>query len=369
MLDFRQNLIDLIILNSNNNFERNQDPWFISSDFKIRAKINYDNFKDRFLIKRFGKYYTSKFTVANVLKRIMAMSEDLDHYEILYNLLDDQKSKDTLLEITLLKILGQQHVRLSIENPQYEAVHRATERCLITKDSRKIENFNDWKLNEYDLTSLGYSARIHYTQMGVVTTFGVEQYALSREDIVVHDGDIVLDCGGCWGDTALYFSTKAVGTTVYSFEFIPSNIKLFNENVTLNQNCNITLISHPVWKDSQSTFYIEDKGPASAILEVPLGSNDVPVTTMSIDDLVKTRQLIKVDFIKMDIEGAEPFAIEGAIETLRRFRPKLAIAIYHCPEDFSRIALFLKSLNLGYKFYLGHFTPHGAETILFAKAD
>jgi hypothetical protein len=68
----------------------------------------------------------------------------------------------------------------------------------------------------------------------------------------------------------------------------------------------------------------------------------------------------------MDIEGAEPFALRGAEQTLRKYKPNLAIAIYHSLSDFVKIPEYLSSLGLGYKFYLGHFTIHEEETILYA---
>ena len=69
--------------------------------------------------------------------------------------------------------------------------------------------------------------------------------------------------------------------------------------------------------------------------------------------------------IKTDIEGAEPFALRGAEETLRKFKPKLAISIYHSMDDFVNIVKQINELNLGYQFYLGHYTIFGSETILF----
>lgn len=69
----------------------------------------------------------------------------------------------------------------------------------------------------------------------------------------------------------------------------------------------------------------------------------------------------------MDIEGAEPFALQGAIETIKKHKPKLAIAIYHSMDDFTNIPKWILDLNLGYEIYLGHYTIHAEETICFAK--
>ena len=68
----------------------------------------------------------------------------------------------------------------------------------------------------------------------------------------------------------------------------------------------------------------------------------------------------------MDIEGAEQKALQGAVETLKRFKPDLAISIYHSLKDYSEIALWIDSLQLGYKFHVRHFTIHLEETVLFA---
>ena len=88
--------------------------------------------------------------------------------------------------------------------------------------------------------------------------------------------------------------------------------------------------------------------------------------TISIDDFVIERKLSRVDFIKMDIEGAELCALKGAERTIRAFKPKLAISLYHRDTDFTEIPDHLNKLGLGYKFFLDHFTVHGEETILFA---
>jgi hypothetical protein len=69
----------------------------------------------------------------------------------------------------------------------------------------------------------------------------------------------------------------------------------------------------------------------------------------------------------MDIEGSEPAALRGAEKIIRRDRPKLAIAIYHGWDDFANIPEWISNLGIDYAFYLGHYTIHAEETILFAK--
>jgi hypothetical protein len=70
--------------------------------------------------------------------------------------------------------------------------------------------------------------------------------------------------------------------------------------------------------------------------------------------------LDRIDFIKLDIEGAELQALKGAEQTLRRHRPRLVIALYHDARDWADIPTYLDGLGLGYCFSLGHFhsSPH-----------
>ena len=71
----------------------------------------------------------------------------------------------------------------------------------------------------------------------------------------------------------------------------------------------------------------------------------------------------------MDIEGAEQPALRGAIQTLKRDRPRLAISLYHSMDDMVQIPRWIADLDRGYRFYLGHETIFDAETVLFAVAS
>jgi hypothetical protein len=90
----------------------------------------------------------------------------------------------------------------------------------------------------------------------------------------------------------------------------------------------------------------------------------MPTTT--IDEVVVHENIPRIDFIKMDIEGSELSALRGAESTIRRCRPKLAISLYHRPEDFFSIPSWIDSLDLGYRVFLEHYSIHQEETVLFA---
>jgi FkbM family methyltransferase len=103
-------------------------------------------------------------------------------------------------------------------------------------------------------------------------------------------------------------------------------------------------------------------GESSRIGEI----GETTIQCVSIDEALPS---FAPTLIKMDIEGAEPAALSGAEQTLRRHRPGLAIAIYHRPQHLWEIPLWLAERSFGYKMYLrGHYHT-GFDLILYCRAD
>lgn len=280
--------------------------------------------------------------------------------------------QELLEDIIAFRLLGYRKIKLPRNNREYWDIIEIAN-SLVDKNETYNPHFLHFMLHKCDLGKIGYDIRLYFSGPGIAVDFMLEQYAYKSGEktlVSVEKGEVVLDLGSCWGDTALYFACKTGSQgKVYSFEFIPENIKLFNLNISLNPTIakQIELIQHPVSKTSGEKIYFIDNGPGSRIEFEPFDGQTGQATTISIDDFVKINNIPKVDFIKMDIEGAEPIALRGAIETIKQFKPKLAIAIYHSMDDFVNIPNWIMELNLGYKLFLGHYTIHSEETIIFAK--
>ena len=75
----------------------------------------------------------------------------------------------------------------------------------------------------------------------------------------------------------------------------------------------------------------------------------------------------RVDYIKMDIEGSEIAALEGAHETILKHRPKLGICVYHRPTDLWAIPNLIRRKYPFYSLYLDHHALHDEETVLYAR--
>ena len=372
MREFYEKLLQEILSNIENQYNDNYDFYRfgnkppINSSWKSRVK------------KNLVKYLKLKDISLSTNRYLNAVSQLSPYFAGIYNLytiLDDEESKGLLIKLVAYKILGEEKVKLPLNTLDYWTDIEKMQSYKSPDDFINVRFVQDKtiQLYKYDLTPLNLPIKLYYTYRGIYNNAIVKQYEYlsGNVSIKIEEGDVVLDCGGCWGDTALFFANE-VGEKghVYSFEFIPDNIKTFEINKNLNSNLKdkITLVPHPLDERSDKNLFYIDNGPGSKVSsEIIQGSENVK--TINIDDFIDRYNVSKVDFIKMDIEGMELPALKGGLNTIKQFKPKLAISIYHNLDDFVNIADYLKSLDLGYKFYLKHGTIHNEETVLLAITD
>ena len=74
-----------------------------------------------------------------------------------------------------------------------------------------------------------------------------------------------------------------------------------------------------------------------------------------------------MDYIKLDVEGSELAALKGASATIRKFSPKLGVSLYHRPNDIFELPLYIKENHPNYKIYVGHYTIHNEETVMYCS--
>lgn len=307
-----------------------------------------------------------------VHRALQLVQNCLPQLEWVYAKLGDAESRRTLVEVTAFRALGHRKIKLSVNNPQHDENLKIAEK-LVCGDEVLDVGWHGLKLERMNLSPIGFPIELFWSPYGTVIDFIEQQYACRSEngDICCEKGDYVIDGGACWGDTALYFAALAGNEgKVYSFEFLPENIAVFQKNLSLNPDLskNIHHLPNALWSKSGETLSFASNGPGTR-LAAPAGqSTECRVKTMHIDSLVGSGMAKKIDFIKMDIEGAELQALKGAEKTIRKFKPKLAITIYHDFKDFWTIPQYIESLGLGYRFEMRHFTIHSEETLIFAKA-
>jgi len=164
-----------------------------------------------------------------------------------------------------------------------------------------------------------------------------------------------LDGGGYVGDTAEEVILNYPDfKKIWLIEPIAENIRIAKRE--LGHHKNIDFLTCGV-SDKKETLYFNEEKSFSSIYGK--GTQSVEVDT--IDNIVKT----KVDYIKLDIEGAEQSAIDGAKETIQKYHPILAICIYHKAEDWYKIPEKVLAIEPNYRVYLRHYMEGIFESVMY----
>lgn len=181
--------------------------------------------------------------------------------------------------------------------------------------------------------------------------------------IKLGENEVFIDAGCLNLGTSLEFMRRCKGLKkVYAFEPDPDNYRvcLERKNRRELQDAEVKLLPFGVWSERTTLYFKPGNVGASKISEN--GSVSVPV--VPVDEAVDPAD--KITMIKMDIEGSELEALKGAKKTIQRDKPKLAICIYHKPEDMTDIPLYIKELVPEYKLYIRHHSNFSTETVLYA---
>lgn len=168
--------------------------------------------------------------------------------------------------------------------------------------------------------------------------------------------EVVLDCGAYTGDTFIsYIYHVGKVRKYYAFEPDKTVYEKLVDNTYLYSN--VKIIQKGVSdKIGEAGYNISDS--CSCIMEN--AENRIDITT--IDHEIEG----DVSFIKMDIEGEELNALKGAENTILKYKPKLAICVYHKKEDLISIPQYIKALRPDYKLYLRAHEPTLSEVVLYA---
>lgn len=169
------------------------------------------------------------------------------------------------------------------------------------------------------------------------------------------DAETFVDVGGFDGYTSQEFIKLCPGyKAVHIFEPEEKNINLAKQRLESFENIHFHQLG---LSDKKQTLKFDVGGSSSKITD----EGSITIEVDRLDDLLNE----PVTFLKMDIEGAEEDAIEGAKETIRTYHPTLAISVYHKPSDFWKIPEQIFSIRDDYTLYLRHYTESIYETVMF----
>jgi len=182
----------------------------------------------------------------------------------------------------------------------------------------------------------------------------------------ITDEEIYLDLGTLNLDSISLF-VRFVNNKykkIYAFEPTKKNYQLIYD--ALAHNPKIAVYPYAVSHQSgEMNLLINPYSNGNSLLLTASKDDYEIVKSITLDEFISD----KVTFIKIDIEGAEQLAIFGAMKLIKKYRPKLAISIYHLPLDILQIPQFIHSLVPEYKLFIRHHYSDSCETILYAYVD
>ena len=168
-------------------------------------------------------------------------------------------------------------------------------------------------------------------------------------------GEVFVDAGGYDGYTSLEFIKRCPDfNAIYLFEPDARNMVVAESRLAKYANIHFMRMG---LSDKRGVARFFSSGSVSTITS----NGDIEIQVDALDSIVDDT----VTFIKIDIEGAEGKAIDGARSTILKNHPRLAICVYHNDEDFWKIPEQILSLREDYNIYLRHYTEGVAETVMF----
>ena len=170
----------------------------------------------------------------------------------------------------------------------------------------------------------------------------------------------IVDVGGFIGDTFLQYAE--LGYTYenyYCFEADPEVFKVLENNTQSYEN--VKLFNIGLWNE-KGMLHFSNLNPGSTTITEDL-NNETSIEVDKLDNLIEDR----IDFIKLDIEGAEYNALLGMEQVIKSNLPIIAFAAYHKRDDYFTLTdLIEKFAPNQYKFYLRQYRYTPTETICYA---
>lgn len=255
----------------------------------------------------------------------------------------------------------QQLLDFGVESSELMDTKVITERLTITYLEENLEKYRKaYSLLEDDFSKEVYLNRIKkaYLDIDISEIVSEAQEEYFDENILLTDEEVFVDCGVYDGDTAVEFINRTGGRfkKIIIFEPEKSKADLIRERM---KDYSYDFYKYGVWSQNTVLKFNARGDMASRVSE----DGDVEIEVRTLDDII-------IDdaptYIKMDIEGSEIEALRGGRKTIRQHKPKLAICIYHNPQDLFEIPIMIKEMCADYKIYIRQYADSIYETVCYA---
>ena len=178
----------------------------------------------------------------------------------------------------------------------------------------------------------GYQMRLDWTKHRSFAYGTWEPEVVDAVCRIVHPGMRVIDIGAHGGFYVLLLSKLVEQNgAVIAFEPLPANLRMLNQNVAINALGNVTIEGMAVC-DRSGEFDLEAPDVDSSLLAGPMETSEMgkilSVPCVSLDDYCSGHP-VPIDFIKMDVEGAEGDVLEGAKHIVSKYHPTMMIELHN----------------------------------------
>lgn len=255
----------------------------------------------------------------SVLYKLM-VDEKYDEFDKIFELLDDDESRKSWERYIMAQLLV------------HFVGYKNTEKILGLQEKKDCPHLSFYKKLPY------YSPTTFYH------TFCKKQY--HPDFLIIDEDSYIFDVGAYIGDTAIYYAQFIKNGKIYAFEPTSQNFYKLQRNIEfLHLEDKITAIQKGIG-DKPSETYIQFKNSSSRV-----GSYGEKIVITTIDQFIQENNIsFNHGIIKVDVEGYEFNVLKGSINTIQKFHPIVATAIYHFDNDPFQIISFLKKND--YKIYL-----------------
>ncbi|MGN1443870.1 MAG: FkbM family methyltransferase [Acutalibacteraceae bacterium] len=275
-------------------------------------------------------------------KKVLTLSQAEEKYEdfiiVMTFAVHDEKT------LGFVRELSKRHTLLSPTVP-VSGTGLITRQFVEKHDSEYDKAFSllcDEKSKESFLNVLRFTVSGNTDYLFSVTSEKKEVYS---DILKLTANEKIVDLGAYNGDTVNEFleATNGQYDRILALEPDEKNFRKLLKNTDGLKN--IVCQNLGAW-DKDETLFFEKKSSRSS----HKSETGVPVHFTSVDSLVRE----EISFIKMDIEGAEGKALDGAANTIRQYKPKLYVCAYHRNEDLFALPLKINSIQPGYSFFFRH---------------
>lgn len=234
--------------------------------------------------------------------------------------------------------------------------------AFLTAHESELQEVRSLFADERSLEVFGALLRYRYT--GDLSVLRAAESEKSEALSLLHIGtnEIYMDLGAYDGDTVEEFLrlTDKRFEKIYAVEPNRRNYAKMRRRLYSLGSGVFTHLNAAVTEEDGPVTFARRSGRGSAVMveNTADGGNAFPknirtetVDGRSVDSILKGN---RATLIKYDVEGSEEAALRGSAETIRKYKPRLIVSLYHRTEDYITLPLLIHELNPAYKLYLRH---------------